>query len=121
MTPPRRLGSRHTTRGNVMKLTRLLALALVLGFTACNHARVNTVETYYGPPMPRPDHVYVANFSVTPEEVRLDQGIGARISRIAEDQPPGAGEMKAARDTQAALSRNLVQRLREYGLPAEYA
>ena len=71
--------------------------------------------------MPRPDHVYVSYFSITPDQVRLDQGIGARIIRATGDQPLNAQELRAAQDTQAALAQHIVDRLRKYGLPAEIA
>jgi hypothetical protein len=99
--------------------TAAWALALTLGLTACNPARVQTTESYLGPAIPRPDHIYVAYFSITPDQVRLDQGIGARITRATGDQPLGASEMKAAQDTQAALADGIVDRLQKYGLPAE--
>ena len=98
---------------------RLLGLTLICGVEACSHAHVQTSEAYVGPPMPRPDHIYVSYFSITPDEVRLDQGIGARIMRAADDQSPAAGEMKAAQDSQAALANGIVDRLQRYGLPAE--
>jgi hypothetical protein len=99
--------------------TRLLRLALISVLSACSHARVQATQSYLGPPIPRPNHVYVAYFSITPEQVRLDQGIGARITRAASDQALSARELKAAQDTQAALAEHLVDRLRKYGLPAE--
>ncbi|WP_158932336.1 DUF4410 domain-containing protein [Acidisphaera sp. S103] len=100
---------------------RFLSFACALGLAACNHARVQTTESYLGPMMPRPDHIYVAYFSITPEQVRLDQGIGARITRAADDQPLEAQELQAAQAAQAALAEQLVDRLRKYGLPAEIA
>jgi hypothetical protein len=99
--------------------TAAWVLALTLGLAACNHARVQTTESYLGPAIPRPDHIYVSHFSITPDQVRLDQGIGARITRATGDQPLGVGEMKAAQDTQAALADAIVDRLQKYGLPAE--
>jgi hypothetical protein len=102
-------------------LARLLCLALIAGLAACSHAHVQTTQSYLGPSMPRPDHVYVSYFSITPDEVRLDQGVGARIIRAADDQPLSAQELKAAQDTQAALAQHIVARLRQYGLPAEIA
>ncbi len=99
----------------------LLPMVLLAGLASCNQARVQTTESYLGPPVPRPDHVYVSYFSITPDEVRLDSGVGARISRAASDQPLGEQELKAARDTQAALASGIVERLRKYGLPAEVA
>jgi hypothetical protein len=98
-----------------------LQVAVLVGLAACSHARVQTTESYFGPPLPRPDHVYVAYFSITPDQVRLDQGIAARIKRATSDQGIGAGELNAAQETQAALAEDLVERLRKYGLPAEIA
>ena len=95
-----------------------LALCVLLALTACNHAHVRTTESYLGPPMTPPERIYVAYFSITPDQVRLDQGIGARLKRAAEDQPPSGLELQAARDTQAALAAHIVERLRKYGLPA---
>jgi Domain of unknown function (DUF4410) len=88
---------------------------------ACSHAKVQTTESYLGPPMSRPDHLLVTYFTITPEQVRLDQGIGPRIMRASGDQTSSAEELQAARDTQAALAERLVERLRKYGLPAELA
>jgi hypothetical protein len=96
-------------------------LALMAGLASCNHASVQTTESYLGPRIPRPDHVYVSYFSIAPDEVRLDSGVGARISRATSDQPLGAQELTAARETQAALAESIVARLRKYGLPAEIA
>jgi hypothetical protein len=71
--------------------------------------------------MPRPDHIYVTYFSITPDQVILDQGVGARISRAVDDQPLGGEELKAAQDTQAALAERIVDQLQGYGLPAQIA
>jgi hypothetical protein len=86
--------------------------AVVLGMTAlagCARPQVRTVEGYAGGTLPRPDHVLVSYFSVSPEEIRLDQGISARIRREFDDQPPDAALMQAARETQGALANRLVQ------------
>jgi len=94
-----------------------LAAALLTLASACTHSRVQTSESYVGPTMPRPDHVLVSYFSISPEQVRLDQGISARIQRVAQDQPLSAEELKAAQSTQAALA----DRLSRYGMPAVVA
>jgi hypothetical protein len=99
----------------------LLQLSLFWLLAACSHAHVQTVESYLGPPMPRPDRVLVSYFSIAPEQMRLDQGISARIIRATGDQPLGAQELQAAKDTQVALAEQLVVRLTKYGLPAEIA
>jgi hypothetical protein len=105
-----------------MRRIRLVLVAAAVGLlAACNPARVRTSEAYLGPPMPRPDRVVVSYFSISPEEVRLDQGVGARIMRAAGDKPLTAQEQQAALAVQMALAEELVARLRRYGLPAELA
>jgi hypothetical protein len=98
-----------------------MAAAAMLGLAACNRAQVQTEEAYMGPPRPRPDRVLVSYFAISPEQVRLDRGIGARIVRAAQDLPPSAAEMQAAQKTQRALADRLIEDLRKYGLPAEHA
>jgi hypothetical protein len=103
-----------------MKIHQMLAsLVVTIVLAACSNAHVQTVESYLGPPLPRPDHVLVSNYSIVPEQVRLDQGVSARIVRVADDQPLGSRELRAARDTQEALAERIVERLTKYGLPAE--
>ena len=86
-----------------------LVLAIVIGgfLAACSHADVRTVESYVGPPLSRPDHVLVSYFAIAPEQVRLDQGVAARIMRGAGDQSLSTLELRAAQDTQAALADGL--------------
>jgi hypothetical protein len=98
-----------------------IRLGMIAMLAACSHAQVQTTESYLGPPVARPDHIFVSYFSLSPDQVRLDQGIGPRIMRAAGDQPSGAQELQAVRDTQAALAERLVDRLNKYGLPAEIA
>ncbi len=97
----------------------LLHSSVILLLAACSHAHVQTVEAYLGPPVPRPDRILVSYFSIAPEQVRLDQGISARIQRATSDEALNAQESKAAQDTQAALAEQIVVRLLKYGLPAE--
>jgi hypothetical protein len=99
----------------------LLQLCIIALLAACSHARVETTQSYFGPPAARPEHIFVSYFTITPEQVRLDQGVGARITRAVGDEPLSGQELQAARDTQAALAERLVERLRRYGLPAEIA
>jgi hypothetical protein len=103
------------------KIRAMLIVFAVLALAACNRARVQTEEPYMGPQTPRPDRILVGYFAISPEQVRLDQGIGARIVRIAGDQPLSALELQAAQATQVALAARLVDDLRKYGLPAEFS
>jgi hypothetical protein len=101
----------------VARLLQSLAIALLLG--ACSQAHVQTSQSYFGPPVPRPNHIVVSYYSIASDEVKLDQGVGARLMRVSENQPLGALEFKAAQDTQVALAEGIVERLQKYGLPAE--
>jgi Domain of unknown function (DUF4410) len=103
------------------KVRAAMAAVAVLTLAACNHARVQTEEAYMGPPKAPPDRILVAYFAVSPEQVRLDQGIGARIVRTTSDQPLTAAEMQAAQATQVALANRLVEDLTKFGLPAQLA
>jgi hypothetical protein len=103
------------------KFRAMIAAIAVLTLAACNRAQVQTEEAYAGPLRARPDRILVGYFAISPEQVRLDQGIGARIVRTAEDQPLTAVELQAARATQLALADRLVDNLKKYGLPAEHA
>ena len=96
-------------------------LGLIAVLAACSHAHVQTTESYLGPPVARPDRIFVSTFSLSPDQVRLDQGIGPRIMRAAGNDTSSASEMQAVRDTQDALAERLVYRLNKYGLPAELA
>jgi hypothetical protein len=98
-----------------------MAAIAMLALAACNRAQVQTEEAYAGPLRARPDRILVGYFAISPEQVRLDQGIGARIVRTAGDQPLTAAELQAAQATQLALANHLVDDLRQYGLPAEHA
>ncbi len=102
-----------------MKRMRLALATLTLAVVAaCSPARVQTTEGYAGPPLPRPDRVIVYDFAIAPEQVRLDQGVGARLKRAVGNQPISAQEVQAAGETQAALTDALITELTSYGLPA---
>jgi uncharacterized protein DUF4410 len=102
-----------------MKLSRLALATLTLAVAAaCSPARVRTTEGYAGPPLPRPDRVVVYDFAISPEQVRLDQGIASRVKRAVGDQPISSQESQAAAATQTALADALTAELASYGLPA---
>lgn len=103
----------------VTRVAQFLAVAAMLA--GCSKANMQTSQTYFGPPVGRPDHIVVSYYSITPDQVRLNQGVGARVMRASDDKPLNALELQAAQDTQAALAERIVECLRTYGLPAELA
>lgn len=105
-----------------MRTLRYCAVVfVVLGLAACNKARTDTVESYFGPRMPRPERVLVSYFAVSASQVQLDQGASARFERAVGGQTLSEWQAEVARATQAALAQRMVDRLRAYGLPAEIA
>jgi hypothetical protein len=103
-----------TRRGlNVTAVFALLTLA------DCNKPKVATSETYVGPRTPRPDRLVVQAFAVTPADVKLDQGVAARVERANGDVPLTTRQLQVARQAQSDLADAMVEQLRQYGLPAE--
>jgi hypothetical protein len=101
-------------------LAAVAALAFVsAGLTGCNKAGVQTTEAYAGGRVPRPDRVLVEGFAITPNDVRLDQGVAARVQRTTSDVPLTTDQMEVARKAQSDLAESMIQQLQKYGLPAE--
>jgi len=74
--------------------------------------------------LPRPDRMLVYDFAVTPDEVKLDQGISADVMRYVSDSSMStrtAEEIKIGHAVANAVSIELVQKLRSYGFFAERA
>lgn len=105
------------TRSGMVGLAALAVLALA----GCNKPQMATTESYVGGRMPRPDRVMVNAFAVTADDVKLDQGVSARVQRADSDVPLNAQQMQVARAAQTELADSMVQALRSYGLPAERA
>jgi hypothetical protein len=98
-----------------------VVLLAALSLAACNPARVGVTGSYAGAPLPAPQSVLVYAFDVAPQDVALDQGIRARLTRLASGASTGTDQMQAARATDDALVAALVARLRSYGLNAQPA
>ncbi len=94
---------------------------LILTCAACNQGRVQSGQNYEGPTLPHPDRILVRDFAVVPEDVRLDQGIRARLTQALSDTPASATKVQTARTATSSLATDLVRDLRGYGLPAERA
>ena len=76
------------------------ALAALIGFAlaSCSQGRVNTEQGYTGGPLPRPTQVVVYDFTLAPEQVQLDQAIGARLQRAV------GGESAEQRESEATAA-----------------
>ncbi|MBV1799441.1 DUF4410 domain-containing protein [Siccirubricoccus sp. G192] len=98
---------------------RSLAVLAILGCVSCSQPRVDEVRSYAGAPLPQPERILVLDFAVTPQDVRLDQGIGARLMRAASGGSSTGQQLAAARATSSGLAEELVAHFRSLGLRAE--
>jgi len=74
--------------------------------------------------LPRPERILVYDFAVTPDEVKLDQGVSAEIMRYVSAGGASARtaeEIKIGHAVANVISNELVQKLRTYGFVAERA
>ncbi|MBN8904004.1 MAG: hypothetical protein BGO51_24075 [Rhodospirillales bacterium 69-11] len=97
---------------------RGFGLVLLGGLAACSKPSVQTTQAYMGGRLPRPERVLVEAFAVTPDEVKLDQGVAARMQRANSDVPLSVQQMQVAREAQSTLADTMVRKLMDYGLPS---
>lgn len=97
------------------------ALLLVVFLAACG---TNVTQTGGSVPansagaIPRPGRVLVTDFTVNPQAVHLDLGIGPRLMRTLEG---GASAGTPAREVQDAIAGSLLDGIRKMGFAAERA
>lgn len=96
----------------------ILALALVIA-QGCT-----TAQIYYdsdGAELPRPDRVLVYDFATSPEEVKLDRGLSAKVVEAAKSAPRSEQEREVGAKVASALAEKLVEELNDLGMSAERA
>lgn len=87
----------------------------VIGILAgCAPTTVEAVSTYGGQ-LPRPDRILVYDFSVSPEEVKLDRGVGAKLEGLVKGTPRAEEERAVGRKAADALSTHLVKEIQALG------
>lgn len=72
-------------------------------------------------PVPKPDHIYVAYYSVAPDQVGIDRGVSIRVNRAVGDPSLPERDLLAAQRARADLAIAVVEQLNKLGLPAEIA
>src|SRR5215475_5667256 len=103
-----------------------LVVALTGGLiaTGCGPTSVQSTSGTAYTGLPRPERILVYDFAVTPDEVKLDQGISADIMRYVSDSGASARtaeEIKIGHAVAAVVSIQLVQKLQSYGFLTERA
>lgn len=110
--------NRLAPAGRGFSIRSFVALA-ALACVSCSQPRVDEVRHYAGAPLPAPERIVVLDFAVTPQDVRLDQGVGARLLRAVSGGSATDQQLAAARATSSGLADELVSHLRSLGLRAE--
>jgi hypothetical protein len=111
--------TRHarTTFGLLASLT----LALLAGCAPTNVQQTSQSSAK----MPRPDRILVYDFAVSPEEVKLDEGLTAEIKQRYEHEqnaaPRTAQELKVGHTVANVVAAELVKKIQSDGLWAERA
>jgi hypothetical protein len=90
-----------------------------LAVAGCSSAHVTTTASGLTGPLPAPAHVVLTDFAITPDEVKLDRGVGPSLMRVQNGQPPTQAQTEAAQATQVALAETLAAKLASYGLPVQ--
>ncbi len=104
--------NRHSSRAALLVIVAGAGMTL----TACGKTEI--VQTRGSGRLPIPDQIIVQNFAVTPEDVTLDRGVGARISRESSGVTQTEEEIRVGRAVAASLSKHLVKELRDKGINA---
>jgi hypothetical protein len=110
------MGCNKFAPGRVIQLfVSTLALSAMV---ACAPATVRPVESYQGSGLPRPETVVVENFAATPDDVKLDAGLGARLRNSVNGKSATARQTEDIRNVAQAISTTLVAEIQKLGLPA---
>lgn len=91
------------------------ALALLSG---CAPTKVTPVQPYQGTQMPRPNVVVVTDFLASPDTVKVDTGIGARLRNRLSNTSQSTEQAEDDRRVTAKISQILVAEINKLGLPA---
>ncbi|HUJ78686.1 MAG TPA: DUF4410 domain-containing protein [Nitrospiria bacterium] len=107
-----------------MDTRAVFSAILLLSVAACAPTSVE-VTGGGGGEAPRPDRILVYDFAVTPDEVELDQGLGADLKAQIEHESSltarTAQEIKIGHTVVNVMSEELVKAIQGYGFPVERA
>jgi hypothetical protein len=101
-------------------LLAFMMLAIAFGCAPTNVQQESPTLTQ----LPRPDHILVYDFAVSPDEVKLDTGLSADLMQKYQEHKGAsrtAEEIKLGHKVADAVAEELVKKIRSYGLMAERA
>lgn len=92
---------------------------LLLAAAGCTRTDVKQTRNYNtGQQLARPDVVVVYDFSVSGSDVKLDQGVLQRLSRLVSSDSAEAKQDETARKLANAVSESLVKNVNKLGFTA---
>ena len=94
----------------------LFALVVAAG---CASTKVTSRQQLVSGQLPRPDHVWVYDFAGTPADVPADSAFADQISKGMTSQT--AEQIATGRQLGAAIAAQLVEQIRDMGMPGERA
>jgi outer membrane murein-binding lipoprotein Lpp len=100
------------------------SLSLILTgllLAGCAQTQVQQTSATVGG-LPRPDHIFVYDFAVSPQEVELDESLSAEIKQRYDHEkasPRTPQELKVGHTVAYVVSEELVKKIQSYGLWAE--
>src|SRR5215831_12474664 len=106
-----------TRRRTIVRFVEVAMLAVAL-MAGCARTSVQDVQMT-APGLPRPQLILVHDFVTSPSAVSLDRAIGARLLRMAQEQPIATDQEKVAQEVAHIVTQNLVKSINELGIPAQ--
>jgi len=101
-------------------ITRYVFCVLALTMAAgCASTDIVGREEYRGGKIPRPAHIWVYDFAATPAEVPTESALSGEYSEHPTPQTPE--QIATGRQLGETIATQLVQEIRDMGLPAERA
>jgi Domain of unknown function (DUF4410) len=101
-----------------LQLGLLVAAAAALG---CAKATVRPADVGAGWAIPQPAEAWVYPFALTPGEISVNSGVFSRVADYVDESRVADQQMAAARDIQAAMTRDVVAGIQQLGLAARPA
>ena len=96
-----------------------LCLFALVALAACASTKVTGSQSYQGERLARPDHIIVHDFAATPADIPAWAAAAGR--HAAPSTPQTAESIETGRKLGAQVAKNLVEEIREMGLPAVLA
>jgi hypothetical protein len=97
-----------------------VGMLVILALAGCAPTQV-TLLSETTEQLPRPDRIFVYNFAVSPDEIRLDRGISSRLEEFIDKTPRTAEEKAVGHSMAQDVAQHLIQDIQALGLPAERA